>query len=83
MRVLKQLASDKKSNYPLGAEILCEETYMNDTLSGADILKNGIKEQGRFDKYLHKWMANDEVLLSEFPENLKAGLTLRVHILGC
>ena len=52
---------------------------MDDALSGADSLEEALEKQGDLIKIckvggfsLHKWMANNEALLSKFPENSKA-----------
>lgn len=36
LRVIQQLASDEEHRFPLAAEILRNETYVDDILSGAD-----------------------------------------------
>ena len=79
IRVIKQLALDEKLAFPFGAKILNNETYMDDILSGADNLEEALEKQrdlinickvGGFS--LHKWMANDEKLLSEFSVDVRA-----------
>ena len=70
-RVLRQLASDHQIQYPLGAEVLRKETYMDDTPSGAHSLeeaKEKLKQtialckMGGFD--LWKCLASSPSLLS-------------------
>ena len=79
IRVTKQLAVDEGHRFPLGAEILSKETYMDDTLSGGHTLEEATKKQadlinickvGGFE--LHKWMANHKSLLSQFSDDLQS-----------
>ena len=78
-RVIKQLGEDEKQNFPLAAEILNEEVYMDDTLSGSHTIDLGkqkisqviqICKVGGFE--LRKWAANDVRLLEDLPPNLLA-----------
>ena len=80
IRVTKQLAIDEGEKYPLGAEVLNSETYMDDTLSGGYSLPEALKKQQQLIDIckcagfeLHKWMSNNDALLN-FPKDIKAGV---------
>lgn len=75
-RCLLELALRFKNEFPLAAEVLCQQTYIDDIHTGHDdiqvLLK--IKEQliqllklGGFE--LHKWCANDKRLISGIPHD--------------
>ena len=79
IRVTKQLAIDEGHKYPLGAEILRTETYMDDTLSGGHTLNEASKKLADLIKICkvggfesHKWMANHKSLLSQFSDDLQS-----------
>ena len=66
-RVVHQLAIDERANFPMGAEILEEETYMDDVTSGAfdkATAKEKLRQVTEICKVggfrLRKWLANDE-----------------------
>ncbi|XP_058797106.1 uncharacterized protein LOC131667606 [Phymastichus coffea] len=65
IRTLLQLARDEKSRYPLGAECLEANTYVDDTFSGADDLPTAIRKRDELVQILKtagveldKWAAN-------------------------
>ena len=71
-RTLRQLADDKGMHYPAAVNVLKEEMYMDDVLSGDHNLHSAsIKQQqlsemmskGNFQ--LAKWMSNDKQLLKK------------------
>lgn len=75
LRVLKQLVNDDGERYPLAVSVLRENTYVDDTLFGADDLTTArqIRDQitellkkGGFD--LRKWASNSSDLLSDIDE---------------
>ena len=75
---MQQLAKDESVNFPLGAKILSEETYMDDVLSGGHSLDEALSKQDELIKIckvggfnLHKWLANNELLLN-LPQSLRA-----------
>ena len=77
-RVIRQLALDEGHRFPLAVNILKNETYMDDTLSGGHSLAEALQKQsdliqickvGGFS--LHKWMANTPELLN-FPVSIRA-----------
>ncbi|XP_044760854.1 uncharacterized protein LOC123318300 [Coccinella septempunctata] len=66
IRVTRKLAEDEYHNFPLGAEILNREMFMDDATSGGYTLEEALRKQielinfckvGGFE--LHKWVAND------------------------
>ncbi|XP_044760939.1 uncharacterized protein LOC123318365 [Coccinella septempunctata] len=72
IRVTRKLAEDEYHNFPLGAEILNREVYMDDATSGGYTLEEALRKQielinickvGGFE--LHKWVANDVRLLKD------------------
>lgn len=74
IRVLRQLANDEERSFPLGAETLRRDIYMDDVLTGASSLEVGcqLREQvsslcmaGGFP--LRKWAANHVALLDGVP----------------
>ena len=76
-RVMKQLALDEGDKYPLAASIISSETYMDDTLSGGHSLPEALKKQNELINIcktagfsLHKWIANDKILLNFPPTDL-------------
>lgn len=76
-RVLNKLADDEGHRYPLGAHILKNHTYVDDTLAGRDTLKEAIAatvqlrqllQSGGFN--LRKWCSNDKRVLEQIPPEL-------------
>ncbi|XP_029171118.1 uncharacterized protein LOC114940560 [Nylanderia fulva] len=74
IRVLHQLAIDEVGRFPLGADVLRQDVYMDDVLTGAatldaaDDLLNQVAAlctAGGFP--LRKWAANDDRLLVKIP----------------
>ncbi|XP_055953276.1 uncharacterized protein LOC129988999 [Argiope bruennichi] len=73
-RVLNQLAKDEQHKFPLASAVTLKDFYVDDVLSGADDVSTAIKLQqelisllkaGGMD--LHKWCANNEMLLESVP----------------
>jgi hypothetical protein len=74
MRIMHQLATDEGARFPLGAEALRTDVYMDDVLTGASTLESSrhLRTQvsslcmaGGFP--LKKWAANHEALLEDVP----------------
>ncbi|XP_029162266.1 uncharacterized protein LOC114933860 [Nylanderia fulva] len=74
IRVLHQLANDEVGRFPLGADVLRQDVYMDDVLTGAatldaadDLLDQvaALCTAGGFP--LRKWAANDDRLLVKIP----------------
>ena len=74
-RTVRQLASDEKETFPLGAEILEDQTYMDDVTSGGHSKEEAeqkvqqvreICKVGGFE--LRKWLANDPDIIRTIPE---------------
>lgn len=97
IRTLRQLASDERERYPLGAISLKQDFYVDDVLSGAESQKQAIQLQtqlrqllkaGGFD--LCKWASNSTSLTNHLPEDERAdsktvlpnGTTSRLNLLG-
>lgn len=75
IRVLHQLATDEADRFPLGANVLRQDVYMDDVLTGAADLAAALRlvdqvaalcTAGGFP--LRKWAANDDRLLEEVPK---------------
>ncbi|XP_011685200.1 PREDICTED: uncharacterized protein LOC105448376 [Wasmannia auropunctata] len=74
IRVLRQLANDEERNFPLGAEALRRDAYVDDILSGASTLAETRNLQGELSQLctaggfpLRKWAANHPALLEDIP----------------
>ncbi|GFX19794.1 integrase catalytic domain-containing protein [Trichonephila clavipes] len=71
-RSLKQLAIDDGDKYPLAAEVIMSDIYMDDLLTEADDLESGRKLQVQLVSMLkgaglelHKWSASNPLLLPD------------------
>ncbi|GFT27618.1 integrase catalytic domain-containing protein [Trichonephila clavipes] len=71
-RSLKQLVIDDGDKYPLAAEVIMSDVYMDDLLTGADDLESGRKLQVPLismlkgaGMQLHKWSASNPLLLPD------------------
>ncbi|GFW18572.1 integrase catalytic domain-containing protein [Trichonephila clavipes] len=71
-RSLKQLAIDDGDKYPLAAEVIMSDVYMDDLLTGADDLESGRKLQVQLVSMLkgagmelHKWSASNPLLIPD------------------
>ncbi|GFV27956.1 integrase catalytic domain-containing protein [Trichonephila clavipes] len=71
-RSLKQLVIDDGDKYPLAAEVIMSDVYMDDLLTGADDLESGRKLQVQLVSMLkgagmelHKWSASNPLLLPD------------------
>ncbi|GFX60305.1 integrase catalytic domain-containing protein [Trichonephila clavipes] len=71
-RSLKQLAIDDGAKYPLAAEVIMSDVYMDDLLTGAGDLESGRKLQVQLVSMLkgagmelHKWSASNPLLLPD------------------
>ncbi|XP_025155168.1 uncharacterized protein LOC112588701 [Harpegnathos saltator] len=76
IRTLHQLALDEEEHYPQAAELLRQQTYVDDILAGVDTLEEERQRQhelrsllmaGGF--HLRKWAASQSGLLSNVPES--------------
>ncbi|KAL7725570.1 hypothetical protein ACLKA6_003190 [Drosophila palustris] len=74
IRVMHQLAADKGQSFPLAVDVVKQQMYVDDILSGADNfeqaenIKNqviGMMHSGTFE--LRKWASNDPRLLKNIP----------------
>ncbi|GFT28570.1 DUF1758 domain-containing protein [Trichonephila clavipes] len=70
-RILKALADEEKAEFPDAADVICNDSYMDDILSGESALEGAKKLQTRLSQLLlrggfglHKWVPNS-------PEQLK------------
>lgn len=75
-RCLKQLAIDESLNHPKSSFVLQSDFYVDDVLTGADSIEDAliirddliqILMKGGFE--LHKWCANNELLLENIPKS--------------
>lgn len=78
IRTLKQLAQDEKLNYPETFDVINNDFYMDDLLTGANDenaatnLQKRVTEimaKGQFE--MHKWASNSHVVLQEIPNSHK------------
>ncbi|XP_062711479.1 uncharacterized protein LOC134289541 [Aedes albopictus] len=74
-RTLKQLARDEGHDHPRGAEILENDFYIDDALSGADTLEELMLARTELEELLmkggfelHKWCSNSAEFLDTVPE---------------
>ncbi|XP_044317958.1 uncharacterized protein LOC123038150 isoform X2 [Drosophila rhopaloa] len=74
IRVMQQLAEDEEHNYPLAANVLKRQMYVDDVLSGANSISDakelqaqvrGMMRRGSFE--LRKWASNCPQLLEGIP----------------
>ena len=70
IRTLLQIAEDEGARFPLGAQCLISETYVDDTFAGADELSTAIKKRDELSQILgaagivlDKWTASHPELL--------------------
>ncbi|XP_026746147.1 uncharacterized protein LOC113507491 [Trichoplusia ni] len=79
IKALKQLSQDENDTFPIGAEILKEDFYVDDCLSGDHTLEGAIKgslqlrqllEKGGF--VLQKWASNSKEFLEKIPRSLRS-----------
>ncbi|XP_037942526.1 uncharacterized protein LOC119675399 [Teleopsis dalmanni] len=75
-RCLQKIALENKVNYPLGAQILCDNFYVDDGLGGSDSLITAIEAQRQLihilkkhQFYLRKWSANHPQLLKNISQD--------------
>ncbi|GBM66014.1 hypothetical protein AVEN_39181-1 [Araneus ventricosus] len=73
-RVLNQLATDERKEFPLASAVALKDFYVDDVLSGADNVSSALKLQQELISLLkaggmelHKWCANNEMLLENVP----------------
>ncbi|GFW39870.1 integrase catalytic domain-containing protein [Trichonephila clavipes] len=71
-RTLRALADEEKAEFPDAADVICNDSYMDDILSGESTLEGAKKlqtrlcqllERGGFE--LHKWVSNSPELLKD------------------
>ncbi|GFW64700.1 uncharacterized protein TNCV_701031 [Trichonephila clavipes] len=71
-RTLKALADDEKAEHPEAANVICNDSYINDILSGKSTLEGAKKLQTKLSQLLlrggfelHKWVSNSPELLKD------------------
>jgi hypothetical protein len=77
-RCLKQLASEEASSYPLAAEVINRDMYVDELVTGSNNLSEARNLQeditsilGKGGFTLHKWCDNHPDLLEGIPEQLR------------
>ena len=77
-RALTQLVKDEGSSFPLASNIIMNNFYVDDCISGADNETDAIESYKLLTKLLssggfelRKWMTNSSVLLQQIPESLR------------
>ncbi|XP_062541721.1 uncharacterized protein LOC134209722 [Armigeres subalbatus] len=78
-RTLTQLAMDEGERYPLAAQAITEDTYMDDVITGCDNLEDAKKIQQQLDEMtksggfqLRKWASNCAEVLKSIPDDNRA-----------
>ncbi|XP_055622597.1 uncharacterized protein LOC129766156 [Toxorhynchites rutilus septentrionalis] len=87
-RTLKQLSLDEGGNFPLAARAVCEDTYMDDVITGAEHLDDAVNLRIQLEKMmmkggfkLRKWASNNSKVLEGIPEdNLAIRVTEEVDL---
>ncbi|GFW80027.1 uncharacterized protein TNCV_984361 [Trichonephila clavipes] len=71
-RTLRALADEEKAEFPDAANVICNDSYMDDILSGESTLEGAKKLQTRLSQLLqrggfelHKWVSNSPELLKD------------------
>jgi hypothetical protein len=84
LRVLRQLAHDEESKYPLAAKIVLNDMYMDDVLSGADTLTLARTKASQIDKLLmaggfqlQKWTSKSPSIVSDIDSCRHSNLSAR------
>ena len=77
-RALQQLATDEGKQFPLAAETVLNDFYVDDCMSGASTLDKAKQRQTELMKLmakggleLRKWSSNSSALLESIPEKLR------------
>ncbi|GFW99501.1 integrase catalytic domain-containing protein [Trichonephila clavipes] len=75
-RTLKALADEEKAEFPDASDVICNDSYMDDILSGESTLEGAKKLQTRLSQLLergcfelHKWVSNSPELLKDLSES--------------
>jgi Pao retrotransposon peptidase. len=85
IRTLQQLATDERHLYPVGADILDQDTYVDDILSGGADINSAttaksqliaLLRAGGFE--LRKWSTNHSALIDDIPEEHRELLQTRL-----
>lgn len=78
LRTLKQLAQDEAHKYPLAAQVIEREVYVDDVMSGAHCIATALEKQQQLINMLksagfnlRKWSSNHPALLEHLPEDQK------------
>lgn len=78
IKTIQQIAIDEFSNFPLGAEALQHDFYVDDLLSGADTIEDAIELQKQITNILlkggfpiRKWSSNHNMVTDHIEENAK------------
>ena len=78
IKTLHQLANDEGEHFPNASKILCEQTYVDDVIGGADTEDEAsalqeeliqLLKKGGFE--LRKWTSNSSRLLRDLPQELQ------------
>lgn len=86
-QVLRQVASDHGEEFPVAADIIESELYVDDCITGAETLEeavdkreqtNGLLRHACMD--LRKWRTNDPRLLATIPEDLREKETTQLIV---
>ncbi|XP_062713540.1 uncharacterized protein LOC134283957 [Aedes albopictus] len=74
-RSLQQLAFDESTRYPFAAQIVLEDFYVDDALTGAETVEEAIQRRVELTEILscggfpiHKWCSNEPAILETVPE---------------
>ncbi|XP_072394953.1 uncharacterized protein [Diabrotica undecimpunctata] len=79
LRTIQKLCNDEKLKYPLAAEIVKHNMYLDDVLAGSETLAEAHQAQTELtemfkkgDFVLRKWLSNSQYLMETIPEALKS-----------
>lgn len=74
-RSLQQLAFDESTRYPFAAQIILEDFYVDDALTGSETVEEAIQRRVELTEILncggfpiHKWCSNEPAILETVPE---------------
>ncbi|RLU24048.1 hypothetical protein DMN91_004257 [Ooceraea biroi] len=76
IRIVRQLATDEGSRYPLAADVLLRDMYVDDVLSGDETISRAKEKAQQVDRIfmaggfsLHKWSSNKPAVLDDIPSD--------------
>ena len=84
-QVLHQIAQDYKDQFPQAADIIRDQFYVDDCLTGAEMLEEAVEKRTNLTELLtkprmtlHKWRSNSPQLMATIPEELRETENLQI-----